>query len=74
VSDSFQAALARSAEIERRIGTDPGEFRMLTGDRPTGALHIGHYFGSIQNRIRLQRSGVEIFQLIADYQVITDRE
>ncbi|HEX6148157.1 tryptophan--tRNA ligase, partial [Nocardioides sp.] len=74
MSDSFQAAVARSAEIERRIGTDPGEFRMLTGDRPTGALHIGHYFGSIQNRIRLQRSGVEIFQLIADYQVITDRE
>lgn len=74
MSDSYQAAVARSAEIERRIGTDPGEFRMLTGDRPTGALHIGHYFGSIQNRIRLQRSGVEIFQLIADYQVITDRE
>ncbi|QBX57591.1 tryptophan--tRNA ligase [Nocardioides seonyuensis] len=47
---------------------------MLTGDRPTGALHIGHYFGSIRNRVKLQRSGAEIWQLIADYQVITDRE
>ena len=47
---------------------------MLTGDRPTGALHIGHYFGSIQNRLKLQSEGVEIIQLIADYQVITDRE
>lgn len=74
MSDSFHSARARSAEIEQRIGTDPGEFLMLTGDRPTGALHVGHYFASIQNRIRLQRSGVTIFQLIADYQVITDRE
>ena len=74
MSDSFQAAMTRSAEIERRIGTEPGEFRMLTGDRPTGALHIGHYFGSIQNRLKLQASGIEIIQLIADYQVITDRE
>ena len=53
---------------------DPGSLRMLTGDRPTGALHIGHYIGSIRNRLRLQESGVEIWQLIADYQVITDRE
>lgn len=74
MSDSLQAAVARSAEIEQRIGTNPDEFLMLTGDRPTGALHIGHYFASILNRVRLQRSGVTIFQLIADYQVITDRE
>ena len=48
---------------------------MLTGDRPAGFyLHIGHYFGSIRNRVRLQQSGAEIWQLIADYQVITDRE
>ena len=33
---------------------------MLTGDRPTGSLHIGHYFGSIRNRLRLQDAGVEI--------------
>ncbi|RYE76280.1 MAG: tryptophan--tRNA ligase, partial [Myxococcales bacterium] len=74
MSDSFEASVARSAQIEERLATHPGEFRMLTGDRPTGALHLGHYFGSIQNRVRLQQAGAEIFQLIADYQVITDRE
>jgi tryptophanyl-tRNA synthetase len=46
---------------------------MLTGDRPTGALHVGHYFGSQQNRVRLQDAGVELLVLIADYQAITDR-
>ena len=47
MNDSFRAAAERSAAIEARIATDPGSLRMLTGDRPTGALHIGHYFGSI---------------------------
>ncbi len=74
MTDSLRAAEERSAAIEARIATHPGELRMLTGDRPTGALHIGHYFGSIANRLKLQAGGVEIFQLIADYQVITDRE
>lgn len=73
-TDSFRAAEQRSAAIEARIATHPGEFRMLTGDRPTGALHIGHYFGSIANRLRLQEAGVETWVLVADYQVITDRE
>src|SRR5690606_13580383 len=48
VSDSFQAALARSAQVEEVLATTPEKLRMLTGDRPTGALHIGHYFGSIR--------------------------
>lgn len=74
MSDTYQAALARSAEVERRIAANPGGIRMLTGDRPTGALHIGHYFGSMANRLRLQDSGADILVLIADYQVITDRE
>jgi tryptophanyl-tRNA synthetase len=74
MNDSLRAAEERSAAIEARIATHPGELRMLTGDRPTGALHIGHYFGSIANRLKLQAAGVEIIQLIADYQVITDRE
>jgi len=74
VSDTFQASLARSAAIEEQMATDPSSLRMLTGDRPTGALHVGHYFGSIRKRVELQRSGAEIWQLIADYQVITDRE
>lgn len=47
---------------------------MLSGDRPTGALHLGHYFGTLANRVRLQDLGVEVFVLVADYQVITDRD
>ena len=31
--------------------------RMLTGDRPTGRLHIGHYFGSLRTRVEVQRAG-----------------
>lgn len=48
--------------------------RILTGDRPTGPLHLGHYFGSIANRVSLQAAGHELFLVIADYQVITDRD
>ena len=48
--------------------------RMLTGERPTGPLHLGHLFGTVANRVRLQRSGVETFLVLADYQVITDRD
>jgi tryptophanyl-tRNA synthetase len=48
--------------------------RVLTGDRPTGALHLGHYFGTLANRVRLQQDGHEIFVVIADYQVIIDRD
>ena len=47
---------------------------MLTGDRPTGRLHIGHLFGSVQNRVRLQNLGIDVFVVIADYQVLTDRD
>ncbi len=45
--------------------------RILTGDRPTGPLHIGHYFGSLQNRIILQNQ-YETYILIADVQALTD--
>ena len=75
VSDaSLARSMARSAEIERQLETDPGRFRMLTGDRPTGHLHLGHYFGSLRNRVALQDKGADTFVLIADYQVITDRD
>lgn len=70
---SQQAALARSAELEQQVQKDPQKFRVLTGDRPTGPLHIGHYFGSLTSRIRLQNLGVEVIVLIADYQVMTDQ-
>jgi tryptophanyl-tRNA synthetase len=48
--------------------------RVLTGDRPTGALHLGHYFGTLANRVRLQADGCQVFVVIADYQTITDRD
>jgi tryptophanyl-tRNA synthetase len=74
VSGSLTAALRRSAELERRIGEEPHSFRIVTGDRPTGDLHLGHYFGTLRNRVRLQNAGAELFVLIADYQVLTDRD
>jgi tryptophanyl-tRNA synthetase len=48
--------------------------RVLTGDRPTGPLHLGHYFGTLQNRVRLQDDGADVLVLVADYQVLTDRD
>jgi tryptophanyl-tRNA synthetase len=71
---SLRRTEARSIEIEAQIAKDPSGFRVMTGDRPTGNLHIGHYFGSLANRVRIQNAGVETFILIADYQVITDRD
>lgn len=44
----------------------------LTGDRPTGRLHLGHYVGSIKNRIELQKTADESFYMIADVQALTD--
>ena len=45
----------------------------LTGDRPTGKLHIGHYIGSLKNRVAMQNSGeYEPFVMIADTQAFTD--
>ncbi len=71
---SLKRAELKSQEIEAAIDKDPSKFRVLTGDRPTGALHLGHYFGTIKNRVTIQQRGVETWILIADYQVITDRE
>lgn len=44
---------------------------VLTGDRPTGPLHLGHYVGSLENRVKLQEQGYEVFILIADLQALT---
>lgn len=50
-----------------------GKKIILTGDRPTGKLHIGHYIGSLKNRVALQESGLyESFIMIADQQALTD--
>ena len=47
---------------------------ILTGDRPTGRLHVGHYVGSLRRRVELQNSGEydKIFIMIADAQALTD--
>lgn len=71
---SVRQAIARSKEIDQQIDRDPSQFRMLTGDRPTGKLHLGHYFGTLKGRVELQNRGVDTWILIADYQVITDRD
>ncbi|MDT0157775.1 tryptophan--tRNA ligase [Microbacterium sp. ARD32] len=74
MTDSYTATRHRMPDLERRIADDPAGFRVLTGERPTGRLHLGHLFGTIRERVRLQSLGVETFVILADYQVITDRD
>ncbi len=71
---TFEVALAKSKQLEQDLQKNPEKHRILTGDRPTGRLHIGHFFGSLQNRVRLHKLGVPTFIVIADYQVLTDRD
>jgi tRNA synthetases class I (W and Y) len=71
---SLAEARARSAWLEAAFIKNPTGYRVLTGDRPTGPLHLGHYFGTLLNRVRLQDLGVQTMVLVADYQTITDRE
>lgn len=72
--DSFTATSARMPALRSDIAAHPGRHRILTGERPTGPLHLGHLFGTILERVRLQQAGVETFVVVADYQVITDRD
>ena len=73
-SDTFLASKKRSDDIRADLPVHPQNYTMLTGDRPTGRLHLGHYFGSIQHRVEYQNLGIQCYVLIADYQVITDRD
>ena len=73
-SDTFLASKKRSDDIRADLPIHPEKYTMLTGDRPTGRLHLGHYFGSIQHRVEYQNLGIQCYVLIADYQVITDRD
>jgi tryptophanyl-tRNA synthetase len=73
-SPTVTAPSTTSLLVERAdVLAAPQRYRVLTGDRPTGPLHLGHYLGTLRERVRLQDAGVETFVLIADYQVITDR-
>ena len=71
---TFEATLIRSKKLEEDLHENPSKYKVLTGDRPTGRLHIGHLFGSVQNRVRLHKLGVPTYIVIADYQVLTDRD
>ena len=71
---SFEAAKRKSDLIRADFEVNPGKYRMLTGDRPTGRLHLGHYFGTLKGRVDLQNRGIRTNIVIADYQVITDRD
>ena len=73
-TSSFEASQKRSDEIRADLEKNPDKYRMLTGDRPTGRLHLGHYFGTIKERVALQNMGISTNVIIADYQVITDRD
>ena len=72
--DSFEASRKRSDEIRADLPIHPEKYTMLTGDRPTGRLHMGHYFGTIRERVALQDMGITTRIIIADYQVIADRD
>lgn len=57
--------MSNSANTEKKI--------ILTGDRPTGSLHLGHYVGSLRKRVELQNTGeYDQFVMIADLQALTD--
>ena len=72
--NSYEVALQKSNAIREGLAKTPEKFTMLTGDRPTGRLHLGHYFGTLKGRVELQSMGAKTNVLIADYQVITDRD
>ena len=73
-SATLEATIERSKQLEIDLGLHPDQYRVLTGDRPTGRLHIGHLFGSLINRVKLQNLGVTTYIVIADYQVLTDHD
>ncbi len=73
-SETFLSQKKMSDELKLEIDKEPRKFTMLTGDRPTGRLHLGHYFGTIIERVAIQNKGVNTNIVIADYQVITDRD
>ena len=72
--ETFEKSLELSNNLKNDININPLNYRILTGDRPTGNLHLGHYFGSLINRLELQKKGVELFIVIADQQVLTDHD
>lgn len=65
--------LMESVEVQPALNTPPPtpkKGRILTGDRPTGPLHLGHYVGTLANRVKLQDE-YEVFLVVADYHALT---
>ncbi|BDU76399.1 tryptophan--tRNA ligase [Mesoterricola sediminis] len=73
-SATFLESSRRSQAIWADLPKNPQKYRVLTGERPTGPLHIGHLFGTLSNRVKIQELGATTFIVIADYQVLTDRD
>ncbi|HTQ03497.1 MAG TPA: tryptophan--tRNA ligase [Polyangiaceae bacterium] len=73
-SATFKESARRSQAVWEDLPKNPQKYRVLTGERPTGPLHIGHLFGTVANRVRIQELGATTFIVIADYQVLTDRD
>ena len=73
-SATYKEAARRSQAVWEDLPRNPSKYRVLTGERPTGPLHIGHLFGTVANRVRIQNLGATTFIVIADYQVLTDRD
>src|SRR3974377_61875 len=75
MEETMNAVLEVQSEIQdQKSAVKKG--RILTGDRPTGPLHLGHYVGTLANRVKLQ-DVYEVFLLVADYHALTrtvDRE
>jgi tryptophanyl-tRNA synthetase len=72
-ADGYLAAAQRGTAAEGEDAVSSGKRRrILTGDRPTGRLHLGHWVGSIANRVRLQDE-YECFFIIADWHTLTTR-
>ena len=73
----MEAMYSQEQNLEEIIDNTPkveAPPAILTGDRPTGRLHLGHYVGSLRERVRLQNSGEfdKVFIMIADAQALTD--
>ena len=64
--------MGRGGDERRTIGNGGRRLRLLTGDRPTGPLHLGHFVGTLQNRVRLQDTH-DTFILVADQHMLTTR-
>lgn len=70
---SFEKVYEERHETWEEVKKNPQSFRVLSGERATGQLHLGHWVGSLRNRLDLLKAGLPIYSLVADYQTFFDR-